>query len=167
MTTDDASSNDDPVVVASFTYAHEAKLLVSHLGARGVEAWTTGDSFAGVMPHASNAAGGIKVVVRRVDHRAASEFIATYRQPEKNNSDVEHGESVDSAGELPGDPWMRRAAAAGVFMIPFAFVYGFWLLLRYGKLPTSRKGKLLKVVAIASCSCAAYLYFALFLKSLS
>ena len=142
---------EDPTaarVVATYYSVEEAELARANLEGAGITAVVEGKHTAGVLPMHALAVGGVRVVVQAKDLPAARELL------QQGGADDEAASEAASSTE-EGDKEMRRAAFAaflGISACPgVGAAYALVLLLRYGSLPLSPRGRTHKRIAIVCC----------------
>jgi hypothetical protein len=141
-----------PHVVATFYSVEEAELARTNLDGAGISAVLEGKHATSALPLHSMAVGGVRLVVQAKDVDAARELLAV----DKSNG---KGRVVEASSEDEGDAWMRRASFAaflGVSACPgVGTAYALVLLLRYGSLSLSPRGRLHKRIAVGCCAISA------------
>ena len=148
---------DDPTaarVVATFYSVEEAELARANLEGAGITALVEGKHTAGVLPLHAMAIGGVRVVVQAKDLPAARELLASGEADDEPSTDMQP--STDE-----GDKEMRRAAFAGFLGLSacpgVGAAYALVLLLRYGALPLSARGRTHRGIAVVCCTITAAL----------
>jgi hypothetical protein len=141
-----------PRVVATYYSVEEAELARANLEGAGISALVEGKHAAGVLPLHALAFGGVRVVVQAKDLPAARELLAQGQDEDEPPADAEP--STDA-----GDQEMRRAALAaflGLSACPgVGAAYALVLLLRYGSLPLTARGRTHKRIALLCCAITA------------
>jgi hypothetical protein len=155
-----ALRDDALVPIASYTTAVEAGLARATLEGSGIHCSLANDAVVGVLPHLSNAFGGIKLLVRELDAEAALKLLAAAEPPATDEVAVQaepapqDPEESSSADEIsPSDQVAYRAmkaAVIGLLILPVVLhLYSLVQLLKLGgsRGSLTRKGRTRAVAA--------------------
>jgi hypothetical protein len=110
------------VRIAAFTSLAEAELAASVLEADGIDVLLRNEAFASILPHMTNAVGGVEVTVSPEDVERAKEVLAANDAPRAlNDAPEDEPDSEDDAvtAESPRDAMARRAWRSAVLGIVF------------------------------------------------
>ena len=156
----DELSPDAPVVVARFTNLIDAELARSVLLGAGLRCALQNDHVVGVLPHLSNAVGGVEVCVPAEDAQTARTLLEEPfpSEPSKDprlfpSDHLPEGDEAERPN--PRDAQATRAFRAAVLaliLLPVALnIYSVYLLCTLKRLPgeLSRTGKRHVALAIA------------------
>jgi hypothetical protein len=147
------ADNRSFVQLATYYSVAEAELARTHLAGSGVEARLDGQHTVSMLPLHAIAFGGVKLLVHPDELARAREILAsTAVHPDATADDEARAASAEATSVDDGDRWMKQAAFAaflGISACPLVgTAYAIVLVLRYGSLPRSASGTLLRRAAI-------------------
>lgn len=128
---------EELVAVGAWTLLSEAHLAEALLRAEGIEGRLQGAGFAGVLPHMTDAIGGVRLLVPASRAERAREILAAAGGAPAPGEDAAPLEA-EPAGS-PRDAAARRAwlaAVLGIFFLPVLLqLLSLWLLRGYARAP--------------------------------
>ena len=111
-------------VIATFETVMEAETAKSILESAGIQAYVDGGHLGSIMPHTTQAQGGVRLKVRGEDEAKANAYLEEFNESSSEPGEVDFDEDAEeesAPSSRKAANWVKRAtygAVIGTFLLP-------------------------------------------------